>query len=376
MAEPETPQDIYSYQPNHVAPAIFAALVGTSLLIHTYQNFHYRFWRVTFFMFYAGIVFTIGWVARTISSYNTSSLNLYIVQTVFILAGPPIYSAAEYNILSRLMNYVPMHAPLHPRRVYIFFVYLGAAVESLTAAGGSMIASNPDDASRVRLAGTLISIALVLQGVVELLFISLVALIHHRCKQSKMYPSNIRSLVFTLYGTSILVLARCTYRAIDSFAVDTTTSCPPGSFCHALKSREWPLYVFEATPMLLYTIWLNVMHPARFLPRQRNQYLDIDGKTERLGPGWIDRRSQWQTFVDPFDVKGMLGGRESHVRFWEGGDAEKWEVCEGSFATGTASNVRGKGDGSGQSWPGFGRGGKSGEKGKGKYEVVGREEAK
>jgi hypothetical protein len=104
-------------------------------------------------MLYAGTIFTIGWLARLFSSYNTPSLNLYIVQTVFILAGPPIYAATEYNILSRLMSYLPMHAPLHPRRVYVFFIYLGAAVESLTAAGGSLIASNPDDLGNVRFAG-------------------------------------------------------------------------------------------------------------------------------------------------------------------------------------------------------------------------------
>lgn len=85
-------------------------------------------------MFYAGVVFTTGWIARVLTSYDTSSLNPCILQTVFILAGPPIYSAAEYNILNRLMNYVPMHAPLRPRRIYTFFIYLGVAVKSLTAA--------------------------------------------------------------------------------------------------------------------------------------------------------------------------------------------------------------------------------------------------
>lgn len=77
-------------------------------------------------MFYAGVVFTTGWIARVLKSYDTSSLNPCILQTVFILAGPPIYSAAEHNILSRLTSHVPMHAPLHSRRVYIFFIYFGA----------------------------------------------------------------------------------------------------------------------------------------------------------------------------------------------------------------------------------------------------------
>lgn len=50
-----------------------------------------------FFMVWAGTVFTAGWVMRIVSSYHTSNLNFYISQSVLIIAGPPIYSAAEYN---------------------------------------------------------------------------------------------------------------------------------------------------------------------------------------------------------------------------------------------------------------------------------------
>lgn len=30
--------NLYLYQPSHVLPAVFAALVGASLLFHVYQN--------------------------------------------------------------------------------------------------------------------------------------------------------------------------------------------------------------------------------------------------------------------------------------------------------------------------------------------------
>ena len=79
--------------------------------------------------------------------------------------------------------------------------------------------------------------------------------------------------------------------------------------CRVISHQEWYLYVFEALPMALYTIWLNVMHPGRFLPREKQRYLDIDGTTERLGPGWIDRRAAWATFVDPMDLTNTLKGQ-------------------------------------------------------------------
>ncbi|TAQ84347.1 hypothetical protein B7494_g7326 [Chlorociboria aeruginascens] len=106
----------YAYTPSHVLPIIFASLIGISLLLHIWQNFRYHFWRVTFFMVWGGAVFTFGWIMRCLSSYDPENVYLYIAQTVLILAGPPIYSAAEYHVLGRLMHYLPMHAPLNPNR--------------------------------------------------------------------------------------------------------------------------------------------------------------------------------------------------------------------------------------------------------------------
>lgn len=79
--------------------------------------------------------------------------------------------------------------------------------------------------------------------------------------------------------------------------------------------------------MIFYTFWLNWMHPGKLLPRDRNRYLDPDGKTERTGPGWIDKRFKWETFADPFDLIGTLKGCPSHEKFWL--EPQKWpEVCE------------------------------------------------
>lgn len=55
-------------------------------------------------MIWGGTVFTTGWVLRAISTYKPSNLNLYIAQYAFIYVGPPIYSAAEYSVLGRLLR--------------------------------------------------------------------------------------------------------------------------------------------------------------------------------------------------------------------------------------------------------------------------------
>jgi hypothetical protein len=169
-------------------------------------------------MIWGGTVFTTGWILRTISTYNPSNLNLYIAQYVLIYAGPPIYTAAEYSVLGRLLRYLPMHAPLNPDRVLLLFIYLGAAVEGLTAAGASLVATAQGDTVQEQSGTTLISIALVLQAVIELTFFTMVATVHRRCVPANTFPRNVRRLCIMLYGTSTLVFIRCIFRAIESFA--------------------------------------------------------------------------------------------------------------------------------------------------------------
>ena len=255
-----------------------------------------------------------------------------------IYVGPPIYAAAEYNVLGRLMRYVPMHAPLHPDRVLYVFIYAGVAVESLTAAGASLSASATGKTSDSRVeGGNLLSAAIVLQGAIELVFMGMVALMHHRCAKHKMLMPNIWRLCLMLYGTSSLLLTRCIFRAVEAFSTYTVIEC--NNSCGFFLYHEWYLYVFEAAPMVVYSYWLNFMHPGRFLPSSNSRFLDVDGKTERIGPGWIDRRSKLETFADPFDIDGLIKGAPSHQKFWM--KASDWPTAsDGSFALGTASNVR------------------------------------
>lgn len=189
-----------------------------------------------------------GWIMRAVSSRNLENIPTFIAQTVLIFAGPPIYAAAEYNILGRLMHYLPMHALLNPSRVLYLFIYLGAAVEGLTAAGATLMSSATVGSSNYSSGGVLISVALVLQGVVECLFLSMVALLHHRCVRGRMLAPNVRMLCIMLYGTSSLVLLRCIFRAVQAFSMYTENcgstivvhSPMTSGICTCSKLYLWP----------------------------------------------------------------------------------------------------------------------------------------
>ena len=110
-----------------------------------------------------------------------------------------------------------MHAPLHPSRVVYLFIYIGAAVEALTAVGARRISENEPGSSRYVDGGTFFSVSLVLQGVVECFFTGLVAQLHIQCKRANMLAPNVCSVFIMLYSTSTLILLRCIFRAVEAF---------------------------------------------------------------------------------------------------------------------------------------------------------------
>jgi hypothetical protein len=225
-----------------------------------------------------------------------------------------------------------MHIPLHPDRVLYTFIFAGVVVEALLGTGASLVSTTRQDHhDKYKTGNRLLAIAFLLQAFVEMAIFCFVVVIYRRCLKSGTFPKNIQRLCILFYGTSILVFLLCLFRAIEAlglYAFYETGLCR--GLCATLAFHEWYLYIFEAAPMVIYTLWLNLIHPGILLPSDRNVYLDIDGKIERIGPGWVDSRSSWEIFVDPFDIKGRRG-IPAHEKFWL--EPQRWSKVTNSRVT-------------------------------------------
>ena len=272
-------------------------------------------------MTWATVVWIAGFICRSISIYNVQSVNIFIAQYVLVLMGPPLYAAAEYFILGRLLAYFPYHAPIHPGRVLSTFLLLSAIVESLTANGAAQSAGTGRKPGQRRAGLACLNGALILQCCIEAFFFSLVALLQYRCQRAKKFPRKIRPVFYVLYITSFMMLVRCIVRTIDGF--EEANCDPNGSnpYCGPVSRQEWFLWVFEIANITLFVVLLAFLHPGKYLPRSSKIFLDpVDGKTERLGPGSskADKRPLLITVVDPFNLYGTMTGRGMKItRFWE-----------------------------------------------------------
>jgi len=215
---------------------------------------------------------------------------------------------------------------MHPVRLLSTSIALSLLVEATNITGAANVGNLPGPKRLLNLGSAFLKASLISQLVIIFLLYLLSGVFHHRgTTTTKTLSSSSPKIktkkpLFTLYTSTLLILARTVYRLAEH------TSNPPASTfwdqdfdpaALSLATRSaWYFYVFEASLMLANMVLWNIWHPGRFLPEDKRVYLAQDGETEIRGPGWKDERF-WNVF-SCFDPLGVVdtsgtGGRP----FWE-----------------------------------------------------------
>jgi RTA1 like protein len=298
---------LYPYGiPNRGAANFFYAIFFSSCVMHLVQLFQFGIARYSALLPWGAALYTAGFVLRQVSSFHNQDLGLYIASTVLLYAAPPVYAAVNYLVLGRVLHYVPSKSPIHPGRVVTTYLALDLLVEVLTGQGGWRIADYQDP-DNVNIGKALIETSLILQVVLYISFVALQTAVYRRCAKDGVKSLKFRYSMRIMFISTAFILIRSTYRVIDAFL----------GYQGYTASHEWCLYVFDATPLLLNSWMLNIWHPSVFLPPSSRVYLGADGVTERMGPGWTDKRPFLATLFDPFDIAGIISKRDHRTRFWE-----------------------------------------------------------
>lgn len=210
-------------------------------------------------------------------------------------------------MLGRTLYYVPYLSPIHPGRVISTFVGLDIIVGILTANGAAKVSSLDNSPTELRVGRGLLRASIILQVVCFLAFVTLEATFHRRCLRANILNKRLRMIITLLYASSALILIRNIYRVVEVFQ----------GYTGYLQTHEAFFYVFDGALMVINSVMLNIYHPMMFLPNSNKVYLSKDGITELEGPGWVDKRSLLATVFDPFDLVGLITGRDETTKFWE-----------------------------------------------------------
>ncbi|KAL6708270.1 hypothetical protein ACN47E_003194 [Coniothyrium glycines] len=307
-----SPGSVWFYAPNKVAPIIFIVLFLISGVIHTWQTIIHRSWRTTVLLPWASLLMISGFAVRLLGAYHPTRLSYLIASTVLIMSGPPVYALINYLILSRILYYIPYLAPLHPGRVATTFVGLDAVCEVLIGQGAWRMANSSMTPAQRRLGARLVTASLSLQAALFGAFGLLAAHFHVRAVRAGVLRRELLVVLRVLYASAAIVTIRCVYRLVENVQ----------GWESRVYQDEVYFWVFDASLMLFNTALLNLFHPGKRLPRSNSVFLARDGVTERKGPGWGDDRPWLVTVFDPFDVWGLIRGRDKEMRFWDFSDEE------------------------------------------------------
>ncbi|KAL8861030.1 MAG: hypothetical protein Q9178_002543 [Gyalolechia marmorata] len=308
---------LYPYSPSKVAPIILLAVFLASTAHHIYLNIRYKSWRITATLPWGGLLFVVGFAMREVSAFKPNHLPIFIASICLLLLAPPVFAVTNYIVLGRVLYYVPYLSPIHPGRVISTFLGLDAVIGVITGNGGARVASVDASPSDIRAGRAMLRASIILQLVSFFLFVALEGFFHRRCiRQGLLAPKpspeankqskNLRRILYLMYISSAIISCRHVFRVVEVFQ---------GSDGY-LARHEWPLYVFDGVFMFANMLMLNIWNPMRYLPNDNKIYLSKDGVTQRLGPGWVDKRPFVLTIIDPFDVGGLFMKKDK-FKFWD-----------------------------------------------------------
>ncbi len=310
-------ESLYPFSPSKVAPIILLTVFLVSTIHHIYLNIRYKSWRITATLPWGGFVFVTGFIMREVSAFQPNHLPIFIASTCLLLLAPPVFAVTNYIVLGRILYYVPYLSPIHPGRVISTFLGLDAVIGAITGNGGARIADLEASEADIRAGKAMLRASIILQLVSFFLFVALEAFFHRRCiRQGLVCPKptaeaneqskKLRRILNLMYISSGIISCRHVFRVVEVFQ---------GTEGY-LATHEWPLYVFDGAFMFANMLMLNIWNPMRYLPNDNKIYLSKDGVTQRLGPGWVDKRPFILTLVDPFDVAGLFMKKDKD-KFWD-----------------------------------------------------------
>ncbi|KAK8015896.1 hypothetical protein PG991_008784 [Apiospora marii] len=331
------------YAPNKGAPIFFAVAFFASGCCHLWQTIRYKCWRLTGLYVICSFIFVAGFIVRELGAFDYTDLIKYIVSICLVYAAPPLYELGNYYVLGRILYFVPYYSPIHPGRVLTTFAAISMVVEALNGNGAAYTANQSLSKSQRDTGKALLQAALLIQVVIVVLFVTLAGHLNLKCRRQGIRSVKVDNPLLTLYLSSALIAARTIYRVVEYFDIANVDFWAPGfdpSGLSPLVRYEWFFYVFEASLMLANSVLLNVRHPRRWLPKSTKVYLARDGVSEIAGPGYKQDRNFFATLVDPFDLYGIVKGRDKQARFWDeddGAERQQQQQAKSSANGGTGN---------------------------------------
>ncbi|KAJ6438053.1 RTA-like protein [Purpureocillium lavendulum] len=207
---------VYNYRPSLQANITFLAIFAVAAAVHTFLGLKWSSWWFMSFAVFGCLVEVMGYVGRIVLYYNPFSFGGFMVQIVFITAGPVFYTASIYVTLSKTIEHLePALSRFEPKLFYWIFITADLICLVLQGAGGALSTTS----SGVNTTGVDIAMAgLALQVAALFIFTFFYVDYVARYTRSPSTPPLASRLLSFFSGLSLaifLILGRSIYRCYE-----------------------------------------------------------------------------------------------------------------------------------------------------------------
>ncbi|KFA78523.1 hypothetical protein S40288_01458 [Stachybotrys chartarum IBT 40288] len=251
---------LWLYVPNIGAAIAFTVLFAIMTTMHTYMMVKHRMWFCLPFVV-GGLFETVGYIGRALAHSSTGTLGPYIMQSTLLLLAPVLFAASLYMTLKRIVGATrgEKYSPVRPRWLTRVFVMGDCFSFLLQASGAGLLVQGADgdgDGSSAQTGENIILGGLIFQIGIFAAYLAVAGIFHRRLsrREDAELSADVRwrGILYMLYGTSLFVMARNVFRAIEyGMGHDGY-----------LLANEWPVYVFDGALMLLTMGAFLVRYPS------------------------------------------------------------------------------------------------------------------
>ncbi|KAL4901096.1 hypothetical protein BDW74DRAFT_182192 [Aspergillus multicolor] len=247
---------LWEYVPSIALSIIFLLLFLAPTIFHIRKAWETRA-RFCISFIIGGILEVTGFAIRAACTYATANLPLYILQSVLILLGPVLFAASIYMVLARLIRSVngEKYSLIRITRLTKTFVAGDILSFLVQGQGSGLMASEGTQgiAKGITIGGLLIQIF------VFGFFLFTAVMFEKRMKRAPTSEVPYTQHLYPLYAVSWLVMLRSVFRVLE-YALGQKGY---------LLANEWPLFVFDAVPMVGVMLIWAVRHPGTIQVGQR-----------------------------------------------------------------------------------------------------------
>jgi len=247
----------YLTKPTKGVSSLFAVLFVISGVLHIIQNSKIKSWRLLWLLPCASIIFTAGFICSEYNASQPPNSNNFAPSVALIFSGVPVLLACLYLVLLHLVATQPDPPKCLRSFIWCILTMLVSTIISLTAQATATLFNPSASPGTIRSDLAILQASLVLLLSSNICLLVILAWFHRRCFKAKLFPwnRNIKVLIFTLYASATLILARNMFRTVQVF-------CTSHSPAWRIETLFW---VFEAVPLLVCMLLLSVLHPGELI---------------------------------------------------------------------------------------------------------------